>query len=249
MLKINNLKVEIDGKLILQGLNLEINKGEKHVIMGPNGAGKSTLSSVIIGNQNYNIIEGEIFFNNEIINNIDIDIRAKKGLFLSFQHPVEIEGVNNISFLKSSVNAIREYNQLTTYDSFEFMKLIKENLKFLDMGNEYTKRFLNVGFSGGEKKKNEILQLLMINPKLAILDEIDSGLDVDALKVVAKGINKYSNENNGLLLITHYQRLLNEIEVDYVHVLHNGKIIKTGDKNLIFEIEKNGYKNIINEVK
>ncbi|MBR3249167.1 MAG: Fe-S cluster assembly ATPase SufC [Clostridia bacterium] len=237
LLKIKDLHVNAGEKEILKGLNLQINKGEVHVIMGPNGAGKSTLANVILNNPEYTRTEGDIIFENENINDLRTDERAKKGIFMSFQSPEEIPGISVQNFIKSAKVAKDE----KPVRIFEFKKNLEQTMKDLNMNVEYSNRDLNVGFSGGEKKKNEILQMLMLEPKLAILDETDSGLDVDAIKTVSKGINMYHNENNGVLIITHGTKILENLHVDYVHILVNGKIIKTADGSLAQEIEKQGY--------
>ena len=226
-----------DDKEIIKGLNLEIKKGEVHVIMGPNGSGKTTLSNVILNNPKYEITGGEIYFENELINNLKTDEIAKKGIFMSFQSPVEVEGVKVSEFLKLSKNSLDN----TKVNLFKFITELEDNMDKLNINKNFINRELNVGFSGGEKKKNEILQLLTLNPKLAILDETDSGLDVDAIKTVSSGINLFKNENNSVLIITHNTKLLENLKVDYVHILVNGKIIKTGDYSLAKEIDKNGY--------
>lgn len=237
LLEIKNLYANADTKEILKGLNLKINKGEIHVIMGPNGAGKSTLANIILGNPQYKRISGDIIFQDESINELKTDERAKKGIFMSFQTPEEIPGISVQNFIKSAKIA----KDGAPVRIFEFKKKLEENMESLNMNKEYSSRDLNVGFSGGEKKKNEILQMLMLNPKLAILDETDSGLDVDAVKTVSKGINMFHNEENSVLIITHGTKILENLHIDYVHVLVDGKIIKTGDGSLAKEIEKNGY--------
>ena len=237
LLDINGLKTTVEGKEILKGLNLKINKGEIHVIMGPNGAGKSTLANTLMAHPKYERVDGEISFEGEDITELKTDERAKKGLFLSFQNPEEIPGITVENFIRSA--KIAKEGQLIKYLKFD--KDLKNNMNDLKMDQQYAKRYLNVGFSGGEKKKNEILQMLMLNPKLAILDETDSGLDVDAIKVVSQGINMYSNEENAVLIITHNTKLLENLKPDYVHVLINGKIVKTGEASLADEIQKNGY--------
>ena len=237
LLKIKDLHVNAGEKEILKGLNLQINKGEVHVIMGPNGAGKSTLANVILNNPEYTRTEGDIIFENENINDLRTDERAKKGIFMSFQSPEEIPGISVQNFIKSAKVAKDE----KPVRIFEFKKNLEQTMKDLNMNVEYSNRDLNVGFSGGEKKKNEILQMLMLEPKLSILDETDSGLDVDAIKTVSKGINMYHNENNGVLIITHGTKILENLHVDYVHILVNGKIIKIADGSLAQEIEKQGY--------
>lgn len=241
MLKIENLHAGIEGNEILKGINLEINPGEVHAIMGPNGSGKSTLSSVIAGNEDYEISEGTILLEGEDIMESGPDERAHKGIFLSFQYPVEIPGVTVTNFIKTSINETRKAQGLEEMPAAEMLKKIRATAEELGIRKDFLSRSLNEGFSGGEKKRNEIFQMLMLNPKLAILDETDSGLDIDALKIVADGVNKFRSENNAVLVITHYQRLLDYIVPDFVHVLSDGKIIKSGDKNLAMELEDKGY--------
>ncbi len=233
--------VREDKKKILKGLNLKINKGEVHVIMGPNGSGKTTLANTILGNPKYEIESGEIVFEDEKINDLSTDKIAKKGIFMSFQIPEEIPGITVAHFLKTVKSEVSN----DKLNLFTFSKEVEENMKKLDIDTSYINRDLNVGFSGGEKKKNEILQLLTLNPKLAILDETDSGLDIDAIKVVSKGINLFKNNDNAVLIITHSTKILKGLDVDYVHILYDGKIIKSGDKTLANEIEENGYTNFI----
>ncbi|MCF0148181.1 MAG: Fe-S cluster assembly ATPase SufC [Clostridium sp.] len=237
LLNINGLKTAVEGKEILKGLDLKINKGEIHVIMGPNGAGKSTLANILMAHPKYERVSGEITFEGEDITELKTDERAKKGLFLSFQTPEEVPGITVENFIRSA--KIAKEGQLIKYLKFD--KDLKNNMKELKMNAEYSKRYLNVGFSGGEKKKNEILQMLMLNPKLAILDETDSGLDVDAVKIVSEGIKMFTNEENGVLIITHNNKILEGLNPDYVHVLVDGKIVKTGDATLANEIQENGY--------
>ena len=237
LLNINGLRTTVEGKEILKGLDLKINKGEIHVIMGPNGAGKSTLANILMAHPKYERVSGDITFEGEDITDLKTDERAKKGLFLSFQSPEEIPGITVENFIRSS--KIAKDGQLIKFLKFD--KDLKNNMKELKMNPEYAKRYLNVGFSGGEKKKNEILQMLMLNPKLAILDETDSGLDVDAIKTVSKGIEMFKNENNGVLIITHNTKILHNLKVDYVHIFIDGKIVKTGTQELASEIEENGY--------
>ena len=237
LLEINNLYAEAEGKQILKGLNLKINKGETHVIMGPNGAGKSTTANVILNNPEYEKTSGEILFEGENINEESTDKIAKKGVFMSFQSPVEIPGISTFNFLKYAKNKVTE----KPVKVFEFKDQVKNYMEELSMNPKLVERNLNVGFSGGEKKKNEILQMLVLNPKLAILDETDSGLDVDAIRTVSKGIEMYKNEENAVLIITHNTRILENLKVDYVHILVDGKIVKTGDASLAQEIEENGY--------
>ena len=243
MLKINNLSAKIDNKSILQDFKLEINPGEVHAIMGPNGSGKSTLSNILSGKKGYDVT-GEIFFENNDLFSLETEERAHKGIFLAFQYPLEIPGVNTNVFLKTSLNAIKKARGEKELDEIQFLKLVKEKAKELKFDEEKLGRQLNVGFSGGEKKKNEILQMSILNPKLSILDETDSGLDIDALKTVADGVNALRKKNNSFLIITHYQRLLEYIKPDFVHVLMNGKIIKSGGPELALELEKKGYENI-----
>ena len=242
MLEIKNLKACIDNKEILNGINLSIKSGEVHAIMGPNGSGKSTLSNILSGKKGYEV-SGEIKFENNNLLELEIEERAHKGIFLAFQYPLEIPGVNINNFLKTSLNAIKKANGQKELDAIEFLKLLKEKSSGLKIEDKILSRHLNVGFSGGEKKKNEILQMSILNPKLSILDETDSGLDIDALKVVSKGVNSLRSPKNSFLIITHYQRLLNYIKPDFVHVLKNGKIIKTGNLELAIELEKKGYEN------
>jgi len=241
MLKITNLHAGIEGNEILKGINLEIKAGEVHAIMGPNGSGKSTLSSVIAGNETYEVIKGEILLDNESILDFTPDVRAHKGVFMSFQYPVEIPGVTTTNFIKTAINSKRKFLGLEDLPAKDMLKLIKEKAELLEMDRKFLSRSLNQGFSGGEKKRNEIFQMAMLEPKLAILDETDSGLDIDALKIVANGVNKLKTENNAVLVITHYQRLLDYIVPDFVHVLYDGKIIKSGGKELAFELEEKGY--------
>ena len=242
MLKINNLNAKIQEKIILSGFNLEIKPGEVHAIMGPNGSGKSTLSNILSGKKGYEV-SGEILYENKNLFNLETEERAHRGIFLAFQYPLEIPGVNTNIFLKTSLNSIRKAKGEKELDALEFLKLVKEKAKELKFDEEKLNRQLNVGFSGGEKKKNEILQMSILDPKLSILDETDSGLDIDALKIVADGVNALRKKNNSFLIITHYQRLLDYIKPDFVHVLMGGKIIKSGGADLALELEKKGYEN------
>ena len=241
MLSIKNLHAEIDKKSILKGINLEIKPGEMHAIMGRNGSGKSTLSNVITGRENYLATKGSLELNNESILDWTPEKRSLEGIFMSFQYPVVIPGVNNTYFLKAALNAKRKYYGEKELDSAGFLKVIKENLQDLDMDTKFLQRPVNQGFSGGEKKRNEILQMLTLEPKLAILDETDSGLDIDALKIIAEGVNNYRSPDRSFLVITHYQRLLKYIEPDFIHVLIDGKIVKSGGKELALELEEKGY--------
>ena len=247
MLEIKNLHARIeDGAEILKGINLEIKPGEVHAIMGPNGAGKSTLSSVIAGKEDYEVTDGEIIFGGENIIEDAPEDRAHKGIFLSFEYPVEIPGVSVTNFIKAAMNENRKANGLGEMPAKEMLSMIREKSEKLGIKKDFLSRSLNEGFSGGEKKRNEIFQMMMLDPKLAILDETDSGLDIDALRIVADGVNAFKNEGNAVLLITHYQRLLNYIQPDFVHVLANGRIIKTGDKSLALELEAKGYDWLLN---
>ena len=247
MLEIKNLHARIvDGAEILKGINLEIKPGEVHAIMGPNGAGKSTLSSVIAGKEDYEVTEGEILLDGHNIVDDAPEERAHKGIFMSFQYPVEIPGVSVTNFIKAAINENRKANGLDDMPAREMLALIREKADLLSIKKDFLNRSLNEGFSGGEKKRNEIFQMLMLNPKLAILDETDSGLDIDALRIVAEGVNHFKNSGNAVLMITHYQRLLNYIQPDFVHDLADGKIIKTGDKNLALELEEKGYDWLLN---
>ena len=243
MLKIKNLKATINEKLILKGLDLDVKPGEVHAIMGPNGSGKSTLANVLSGKNGYEI-EGEISFNGMDLNDLKIEERAQKGIFLAFQYPLEIPGVNTNNFLRTSLNSVRKARGEKELDTLTFLKLIKEKAKELNIDEKFLSRQLNVGFSGGEKKKNEILQMKLLEPKLSILDETDSGLDIDALRIVADGVNSYKNKENAFLIITHYQRLLDYIKPDFIHALSDGKIVKTGSADLGEQLEKTGYANL-----
>lgn len=248
MLSIKNLHASVEDKEILKGINLEINAGEVHAIMGPNGAGKSTLASIIAGNENYAVSQGEIFLDGEEISELAPEERAHKGVFLSFQYPVEIPGVSVTNFMKTAINENRKANGKEDMPANEMLKLIREKSELLEIDRKFLSRSLNEGFSGGEKKRNEIFQMAMLEPKIAILDETDSGLDIDALRIVANGVNKLKNEKNAVLVITHYQRLLDYIIPDFVHVLMDGKIVKSGGKELAYELEEKGYDWIKNEL-
>src|SRR5690554_7592345 len=248
MLKIKNLHASVENKAILKGINLEINPGEVHAIMGPNGSGKSTLASVIAGKEEYDVTEGEILLFDENIDELGPDERAHKGIFLSFQYPVEIPGVSVTNFIKTAINETRKAKGLEDMPANEMLKLIREKSELLEIDRKFLSHSLNEGFSGGEKKRNEIFQMAMLEPKLAILDETDSGLDIDALRIVSEGVNKLRNKDNAIILITHYQRLLEYIQPDFVHVLSDGKIIKTGGKDLALELEERGYDWINEEI-
>jgi Fe-S cluster assembly ATP-binding protein len=241
MLKINNLHANINGKEILKGINLEIKAGEVHAIMGPNGSGKSTLASVIAGKEDFEVTEGSVVLNGEDLSDFAPEVRAHKGVFLSFQYPIEIPGVTVTNFIKTAINETRKAKGMEELPAKEMLQLIREKADLLEIDRKFLSRSLNEGFSGGEKKRNEIFQMAMLEPQLAILDETDSGLDIDALKVVANGVNKLKSEKNAVLLITHYQRLLDYIVPDFVHVLYNGKIVKSGGKELAYELEEKGY--------
>jgi Fe-S cluster assembly ATP-binding protein len=241
MLSIDNLHVSVEGKPILNGINLDVRAGEVHAIMGPNGSGKSTLSSVIAGNEDYEVTEGDIVYKNENINELSPEERAHKGIFLSFQYPVEIPGVTVTNFIKTAINSNQKARNESEMPANTMLKKIREKSKLLEIDSKFLSRSLNEGFSGGEKKRNEIFQMAMLEPSLSILDETDSGLDIDALKIVANGVNKLRNKDNAIIVITHYQRLLDYIIPDYVHVLHEGKIVKSGDKELAHQLEEKGY--------
>jgi len=241
MLEIKNLHASIEDKQILKGINLTVKAGEVHAIMGPNGSGKSTLASVLAGREDYEITEGEVDFNGQDLLELAPEERAGEGLFLAFQYPVEIPGVSNTNFLKTAVNEVRKYREEPPLDAVSFLKLRKEKVKVVEIDEKLLSRSLNEGFSGGEKKRNEIFQMAMLEPKLAILDETDSGLDIDALRIVANGVNTLKNKDNATIVVTHYQRLLDYIVPDFVHVLYDGKIVKSGTKELALELEEKGY--------
>jgi len=241
MISIKNLHANIEGKEILKGINLEVEAGEVHAIMGPNGSGKSTLASVLAGRDGYEITEGSIVFENKNLLDLEAEERAREGIFLAFQYPVEIPGVSTTNFLKTAMNQIRQHRGEKILDAVAFLKLMKAKMKLVEIDQALLSRSLNEGFSGGEKKRNEIFQMAMLEPKLAILDETDSGLDIDALRIVAHGVNSLKSKDNASILITHYQRLLDYIVPDFVHVLFDGKIVKTGDKSLAVELEEKGY--------
>ena len=241
MISIKNLHANIEGKEILKGINLEIKAGEVHAIMGPNGSGKSTLASVLAGRDGYEIMKGSIVFENKNLLDLEAEERAREGIFLAFQYPVEIPGVSTTNFLKTAINQIRQHRGEKSLDAVAFLKLMKSKMKLVEIDQALLSRSLNEGFSGGEKKRNEIFQMAMLEPKLAILDETDSGLDIDALRIVAHGVNSLKSKDNASILITHYQRLLDYILPDFVHVLFDGKIVKTGDKSLAMELEEKGY--------
>ncbi len=241
MLIIKDLHACVEGKEILRGINLTINAGEVHAIMGPNGSGKSTLANVLAGNTNYEVTKGEVSFNGKDLLGMSADVRAKEGLFLSFQYPVEIPGVSMLNFLKTAVNESRKYRQLKELTAGDFLKLMREKKEMVQIDSQLTNRSVNEGFSGGEKKKNEIFQMAMLEPKLAILDETDSGLDIDALRIVANGVNLLKKPENATIVVTHYQRLLDYIVPDFVHVLFKGQIVKSAGKELVLELEEKGY--------
>jgi len=247
MLKISGLKVSIDDREILSGVNLEVRPGEVHAIMGPNGSGKSTLSAVLAGREEFKVTEGEILFEGEDLLSLSPEERSWAGVFLGFQYPIEIPGVTNVNFIKTAINEHRKRKGLPALSAADFLKLMRERMAYVDMDSSFTSRGVNVGFSGGEKKRNEIFQMAMLEPKLAILDETDSGLDVDALRVVAGGINRLKTPENATIVITHYQRLLDYIVPDFIHVLYKGRIIKSAGRELAREIENRGYDWLINE--
>lgn len=241
MLEISNLKAAIDGKEILKGINLKVNPGEVHAIMGPNGSGKSTLANVLAGREEYEVLAGNIIYEGENLLELDPEERAHKGIFLAFQYPVEIPGVSNVYFLRTAFNEIRKANGLEEIDAANFLKLVRSKMELVEMDKTLMNRSVNEGFSGGEKKRNEIFQMAVLEPKLSILDETDSGLDIDALRIVANGVNALRKSNNATVVVTHYQRLLQYIVPDFVHVLYNGQIVKSGGKELALELEEKGY--------
>lgn len=249
MLKIENLHANVEGKKILNGLNLEINPGEVHAIMGPNGSGKSTLASVLAGRKEYEVTEGSVSFLGKDLLDLSPEERAGEGLFLAFQYPVEIPGLSTTNFIKTAVNEVRKYRGQDALDAVGFLKMMKEKMGLMNIEQSLLSRPLNEGFSGGEKKRNEIFQMAMLEPKLAILDETDSGLDIDAIRIVANGVVKLRTNDNAVLVVTHYQRLLDYIVPDFVHVLYNGRIVKSGTKELALELEERGYDFIKNEMK
>ena len=241
MLKIENLHTNVEGNEILKGINLEVNRGEVHAIMGPNGSGKSTLANVLSGNENYEVTAGKVTFDEKNLLDMAIEDRAREGMFLAFQYPIEIAGISNATFLKTALNEKRKYAGMPELSAKDFFDLINEKSKLLKFDESLLQRAVNQGFSGGEKKRNEIFQMLMLNPKLALLDETDSGLDIDALKIVSQGVNSFRSKDNAVILVTHYQRLLDYIVPDFVHVLYKGRIIKSGTKELALELEEKGY--------
>lgn len=241
MLEVKNLFVKVEGKEILKGINLTVKAGEVHAIMGPNGSGKSTLAQVLAGREDYVVTSGEVLFNGKNLLELSPEDRAREGVFLAFQYPIEIPGVSNTNLLKTAVNEARKYRGLEEIDAIEFLSMMKEKMKIVELDQSLISRSVNEGFSGGEKKRNEIFQMAMLEPKLAILDETDSGLDIDALRIVANGVNKLKRPENATIVVTHYQRLLNYIVPDFVHVLYKGKIVKSGSKELALELEEKGY--------
>lgn len=248
MLNIKNLQAKIEEKQILNGINLEVKAGEVHAIMGPNGSGKSTLASVLTGREEYQVTEGSVDYLGKNLLEMSVEERAQEGIFLAFQYPIEIPGVSTINFMKTALNQIRVHRGQSALDAVSFLQLMKERMKLVEIDQSLLNRSLNEGFSGGEKKRNEIFQMAMLEPKLAILDETDSGLDIDALRIVSDGVNKLRNKNNAIIVVTHYQRLLEHIVPDFVHVLYNGRIVKSGTKELALELEAKGYDWIKNEL-
>ena len=241
MLEVKNLHASIEGNKILKGINLKVNAGEVHAIMGPNGSGKSTLAQVLAGREEYEVTDGEVIYENKNLLDLSPEDRAREGIFLAFQYPIEIPGVSNTNLLKTALNEIKKYRGEEELDAMEFLTIIKQKMKYVELDESFLKRAVNEGFSGGEKKRNEIFQMAVLNPKLAILDETDSGLDIDALKIVANGVNKLKSKDNATIVVTHYQRLLNFIIPDFVHVLYNGRIVKSGGKELAYQLEEKGY--------
>ncbi|NNJ52376.1 MAG: Fe-S cluster assembly ATPase SufC [Ignavibacteriaceae bacterium] len=241
MLEVKNLQASIEGNEILKGIDLKVNAGEVHAIMGPNGSGKSTLAQVLAGREEYEVTKGEIIYSGKDLLDLTPEDRAREGVFLAFQYPVEIPGVSNTNLLKTALNEIRKYHDENELDAMEFLSLVKEKMKLVELDKKFLSRAVNEGFSGGEKKRNEIFQMAVLQPKLAVLDETDSGLDIDALKIVANGVNKLRSKDNATIVVTHYQRLLNYIVPDFVHVLYNGQIVKSGGKELALELEEKGY--------
>jgi Fe-S cluster assembly ATP-binding protein len=248
MLEIKNLHANINGTEILKGINLKVNVGEVHAIMGPNGSGKSTLAQVLAGRDAYEVTQGEVLYEGKNLLDLDPEERAREGVFLAFQYPVEIPGVNNTYFLKAALNAIRKHKGLEELDAVDFLQLVKEKMKLMEIDESLLNRSVNEGFSGGEKKRNEIFHMAVLQPRLAILDETDSGLDIDALRIVADGVNKLRRKDNAVLLVTHYQRLLNYIVPDFVHVLMDGRIVKSGGKDLALQLEEKGYDWVKDEI-
>ncbi len=245
ILEVKNLNAGVEGKKILKGINLTINPGEVHAVMGPNGSGKSTLAAVLAGREGYEVTDGQVLYCGKDLLDMDPEERAREGLFLAFQYPVEIPGVNSTYFLKAALNEVRKHRGLPELDAIEFLNLVKDKMKLLELKEDLLRRSVNEGFSGGEKKRNEIFQMAVLEPKLSVLDETDSGLDIDALKIVSQGVNRLRSKDNAQLVITHYQRLLNYIVPDFVHVLFDGRILRTGDKTLALELEERGYDWII----
>lgn len=241
MLDIKNLHAGVDGKQILKGIDLTVQKGEVHAVMGPNGSGKSTLAQILAGREGYDVTQGEVLYNGKDLLDMDPEERAREGVFLAFQYPIEIPGVNSTYFLKAALNEVRKHKGQPELDAMEFLTLVKQKMKVLDLDEDLLRRSVNEGFSGGEKKRNEIFQMAVLEPQLAILDETDSGLDIDALKIVSAGVNRLKGPNNAQLLITHYQRLLNYIVPDFVHVLYDGRIVRSGGRELALELEEKGY--------